>query len=255
MNQSLDPERASGWHALHPFTRLTFALALIVAAFTVRWTYMPIALFVLVILPVAVRARIARAVLRGALLIVLPLAVSLLLVQGLYYPGADKVGLWLGPLALKAEGLEFAFITAARILVTAGSGLLVVYSTPPPDLALAMVQGGVPSWLAYVVVTAIQLVPAMQNRAAAIRNAQQARGLETEGNAGVRLRAFVPLIAPLIYSSLEGVQERALALEARAFRARRAKTSWRALPDSRAQLVARVTLLAGCVLLVLAALI
>lgn len=251
MVQTFYLERASAWHALHPYTKLAIALALIVCAFAVRWTFMPVALFVLLILPLAAWAQIGAPLLRTSVLIVLPLAVSLALLQGLFYPGAVNVLLQIGPLALKAEGLRFAFITATRILVIAGAGLLVVYSTPPTDLALAMVQSGAPPSLAYVVVSAIQLIPEMQSRAAAILNAQQARGLETEGNFLVRIRALVPLLAPLIYGALEGVQERALALDARAFRARRVKTSWRALRDTRPQFLVRVAVLALAALVVL----
>jgi energy-coupling factor transport system permease protein len=101
------------------------------------------------------------------------------------------------------------------------------------------VQAGAPFSLAYVAVTAIQLLPEMQGRAQNILNAQQARGFETQGNLLVRVRAFVPLIAPLVYGALENVQERALALDARAFRAPRPKTSWRQVHDSRAQRIFR----------------
>lgn len=214
---------------------------------------MPIALFVLVIIPIAAWAQFAPHLLRTVLLLILPIAVSLALVQGLFYPGAASVLVQFGPIALKTEGLVFAFVTATRLLVIAGAGLLVVYSTPPSDLALAMVQSGAPTSLAFITVSAIQLVPEMQSRAAAILTAQQARGLETQGNLLVRIRAFLPLVAPLIYGALEGVQERALALDARAFRAPRPKTSWRELRDTRGQWVFRIVLILSAISIVIAA--
>lgn len=201
--------------------------------------WVSVALFVLVILPLAVWGKIWREVLRATFMVVLPLAVSLALVQGFFYPGAQDVLAQIGPFALKREGLEFAFVTATRLMAIAGAGLLVVYATHPADLALALVQAGAPFSLAYIAVAAIQLLPEMQSRAQQILNAQQARGLETQGNVFVRVRAFVPLIAPLVYGALENVQERALALDARAFRAPRAKTSWRELRDSSRQRIAR----------------
>lgn len=216
---------------------------------------MPIALFVLVILPVAVWAQFAPQWLRAVVLVVLPIAVSLALVQGLFYPGAANVIVQIGPLILKTEGLVFAFVTATRLLVIAGAGLLVVYSTPPSDLALAMVQSGAPTSLAFVTVSAIQLVPEMQSRAAAILTAQQARGLETQGNLGVRVRAFLPLVAPLIYGALEGVQERALALDARAFRAPNQRTSWRELRDTPGQFIFRIVLILLTISIVMAAIV
>ena len=130
-----------------------------------------------------------------------------------------------------------------------------VYSTHPADLALALVQLGAPYPVAYIVVTAIQLLPEMQARVDGILNAQQARGLETTGSLRVRITAFVPLISPLIYGALENVQERALALDARAFRAPWPKTSWRILHDSPIQKVGRISLVAYSVLLALYAIV
>jgi energy-coupling factor transport system permease protein len=243
VSQSFYLDRASSWHALHPFTKLTVAFALIVTAFSVRWFFGSIALFVLVVLPIAAWGKILPELLRATFTVILPLAISLTLVQGFFYPGAQTVIFQIGPFALKQEGLEFAFVTATRLMVIAGAGLLVVFSTHPADLALSLVKAGAPYSLAYIAVTAIQLLPEMQARGQNIHNAQQARGLESRGNLVVRIRAFLPLIAPLVYGALENVQERALALDARAFRAPRPKTSWRELRDTRGQLVFRIFVL------------
>ncbi|MBI4672540.1 MAG: energy-coupling factor transporter transmembrane protein EcfT [Chloroflexi bacterium] len=251
MHESFYLNRSSGWHALHPLTKLAAALAILVTAFSVRWMFVSVALFVLVVLPLAGYGRIWREVLHATFTIILPLAVSLALVQGFFYPGAQEVLWQMGPFALKREGLEFAFVTGTRLVVIASVGLLVVYATHPADLALALVQAGAPFSLAYIAVTAIQLLPEMQGRAASILNAQQARGLETQGNLLVRVRAFFPLIAPLVYGALENVQERALALDARAFRAPRAKTSWRELQDSPAQRASRWLLVSYAIVLLL----
>lgn len=255
MNHSFFLDRASGWHALHPLTKLAVMAAIIVTAFSVRWMFVSGALFVLVIVPLAVWGKIWREILRTTFTVVLPLALSLVLVQGFFYPGAQDVILQIGPFELKREGLEFAFVTGTRLMVIAGAGLLLVYATHPADLALALVQAGAPFSLAYIVVAAVQLLPEMQARAQNISNAQQARGFETQGSVMVRVRALLPMIAPLVYGALGNVQERALALEARAFRAPRPKTNWRALRDSQAQRIARWVLLVYAALLILASLI
>jgi energy-coupling factor transport system permease protein len=250
LTQSFFLDRASGLHALHPLTKLALVLALVVTVSTVRWFWIAIALFVLVILPLAAWGRILPELVRAVVTVVLPLAISLVLVQGFFFPGAQTVLWQVGPFGLKREGLEFAFVTATRLLVIAGAGLLLVYTTHPADLALALVQAGAPFALAFVAVSAIQLLPEMHARAQGILAAQQARGLEARGSLPIRVRAFMPLIGPLVYSSLESVQERALALDARAFRAARAKTSWRELLDTPAQRVGRLILVLYSVLLV-----
>lgn len=254
MPQSFFIDRVSGWHALHPLTKLAVMLAIIVTAFSVRWMFVSVALFVLVILPIVLWSNIWREVLRTTFTIVLPLAISLALVQGFFYPGAQDVLAQVGPFALKREGLEFAFVTGTRLVVIAGAGLLVLYATHPADLALALVEAGAPFSLAYISVAAIQLLPEMQGRAQKILDAQQARGFETQGNLLVRMRAFLPLIEPLVYGALENVQERALALDGRAFRAPGAKTSWRTLRDSKTQKITRWLLVSGSILLIVVSL-
>jgi len=57
----------------------------------------------------------------------------------------------------------------------------------------------------------------MVARAGVIAAAQRARGLDTEGSAAARARGFLPLIVPVVLSSLTEVEERSLALEVRAF--------------------------------------
>ena len=112
-----------------------------------------------------------------------------------------------------------------RILVVVSSFILFALTTRPDTLMLSLVQRGVPGGLAYIIVATIQLVPRIRARAASILDAQRARGLETTGSLRRRLSALVPLVVPLVLSSLVDVEERALAIEARAFNHPGPKTS------------------------------
>jgi energy-coupling factor transport system permease protein len=69
--------------------------------------------------------------------------------------------------------------------------------------------------------------------------AQRARGLDTEGSWPRRLRGVLPLVAPLVIGSLVEIEERALALEVRAFGAPGRRTVLRRLPDGAGQRAAR----------------
>ena len=57
-----------------------------------------------------------------------------------------------------------------------------------------------------------------------ITDAQRSRGMETEGNLLVRIKAFLPLISPVVMSALTATRERAIALEVRGFGAKGTKT-------------------------------
>ncbi len=249
MNRSFYLPRASGLHALHPLTKLSLVAAIVWVGFLAPTPLIPLALLMLLVLPLAWWGRVAGQVLKVALLILLPLTVSLVLVQGLFYPGATRVLLALGPVSFKLEGLLFALGTASRILLLAGAGLLLLFTTHPADLALALTQRGMPMALAYIVVTAIQLIPQMQARAGAIVDAQRARGLETEGSMQRRLGALIPLLGPLVFGALAEVDERAMGLEARAFSSAREKTSYKELRDTRAQSVLRAVVLFAALLI------
>jgi len=75
------------------------------------------------------------------------------------------------------------------------------------------------------------MVPRLADRAGAILEAQQARGLDVGGSLPSRARALVPLAGPLLLGSLIDVRERTFALEARAFGARPNRTAYRLVAD------------------------
>jgi energy-coupling factor transport system permease protein len=77
----------------------------------------------------------------------------------------------------------------------------------------------------------MQLVPRLSDRASAILDAQQARGLPVTGSLRQRVGALVPLVGPILLGSLIDVRERTFALEARAFGARPGRTAYRVVPD------------------------
>ncbi len=245
MNRTFFLPRSSELHHLHPLTKLVGVFALLWIGFLAPTFLIPYALFVFVVLPLAAWAQVLPALLRVTFAVVLPFIVSVAVIQGLFFPGASTVVFALGPLSVKQEGLIFALGTGGRILLLAGAVLLLLFTTHPADLMLALEQRGLPNALTYIVVTAMQLFPQMQAQAAEIQAAQRARGLETEGALINRLRALLPLLSPLVTRALFDVDERAMALEARAFAAPRAKTNFRQLTDTYGQRVARWAMFAA----------
>lgn len=247
MNRSFYLPRSSGLHSLHPLTKLVLVIAILIVGFLARSPNVPITLFIGAILPLAFWGGIVRDLLRVTMTLLLPFTLSIVIVQGLFYPGASTHLFSFGPISFKEQGLIFAYATASRILLLAGAGLLLLFSTHPADLMLALEQRGLPSALSYILLAAIQLLPQMQAKAMVIMDAQRARGLETTGNLIVRVRAMIPLIAPLIFGALGQVDERAMALEARAFSAPQSKTSFKELRDTSMQNILRWLTLFGAV--------
>jgi len=242
------PRRPSGVEALHPLTKLTLVLVAAMAGAALPTTLAVLAVFLGLLVPLAAWGRCLGAFLRTCLRVLLPFFVSLVLIQGFFTPG-PTVLMHVGPFRYTLEGLQVALLFSARLLVGLGAATLLMLVTRPDALMRALVARGLPNQIAYIVVTALQIVPTFQARARSILDAQRSRGLETEGRLTVRLRAFAPLVGPLILSSLMQIEERAIALEARAFSRTGRRTSLVALRDTRSQMFLRwVLLLAGLAL-------
>ncbi|MBA3532319.1 MAG: energy-coupling factor transporter transmembrane protein EcfT [Ardenticatenales bacterium] len=239
----------------HPLTKLTLVLSSTLAAYAnlLPWAGVPLfplfATALLLLLLLWDSRATAWLLLRRLVLLLLPLLISLFFVQGFFYPGAKTVLYEIGPFALKLEGLLFGATILSRLVLILSATLALLLTTHPADVGHALTEIGLPHELSYVVLAALQLLPQMQARAARIADAQRARGLRTEGNLLVRARALLPLIGPLIASALHETEERALALEARAFRAPGPKTSWRQLHDTPRQRLARWLMLGGAIAL------
>lgn len=216
--------RNSRIHQLHPLTKLVMAGFFLVAGLGLPGLWTTYALFLLGLIPVAVLSQVFFELISRVWKITLPFAISVFLIQGFLWTGGTRL-LEFGPLSLKREGLIFAAASTGRILIVVGSFLWFALTSRPDLLMTALSQHGLPASLSYLIVSSIQIVPRFQARAATILDAQRARGLETSGSLLQRARAIFPLVAPMILSSLVDVEERALAIEARAFNYPGKKTS------------------------------
>lgn len=219
----------SSWlHRRNPLTKLLALLWLLLAAFVLP----QLALLALVaaVLVVAGSAGLLGQLLRS-LRIPAILFASILIVNALFFPGPAQRLIAIGPVGLSWEGIAFGVVSAGRIVVVFLASVLFLFTTLPDDLLEALVAKGVSHRIAFVVLSAVQLVPRLQARAAAILDAQQSRGLPVEGSFRTRVRAVVPLVGPIVLGSLIDVRERTFALEARAFGALPRRTAYRVVAD------------------------
>jgi energy-coupling factor transport system permease protein len=171
----------------------------------------------IVLLALATVAGVVLRVFTLAGAIIGPLAVLLVAVQGFANPENHTVALALGPIVFYWEGILGAVLAALRILCLITATFLFTFTTQPADIAEALMQRGLPPRFGYVVQSSLQIIPQTLEMVGRIQDAQRARGLETEGRITTRARAYVPLLLPLVLSSLVATQERAMALEVRGF--------------------------------------
>jgi energy-coupling factor transport system permease protein len=242
----------SSWlHRRNPLTKLLALGLVLLAAFLLPPVVLPALVAVIVL--VAWSAGLLGPMLR-AMRIPAVLLLSILVVNSLFFPGAKDILVSLGPLSISREGLTFGLLSAGRVLVAFLASIVFLFTTLADDMLEALISRGASHRIAFVVLSAVQMVPRMQGRAGAILEAQQARGLSMKGSFVRRLRKLVPLVAPVLLGSLVDVRERTFALEARGFGARPGRTAYRVVADPPIDRWLRLLILVGAVAVVLFAL-
>jgi energy-coupling factor transport system permease protein len=181
----------------------------------------------------------------------IPIVVSILVVNTFFFPGATDVLAKVGPFTATGAGLAAATQAALRVEAFALSVAVLALTTAPDDLLSDLERRGLGRRATFVVGAAISTVPRLMERAREIVDAQRARALDTEGSPWRRIRGLVPLAGPMIASSLAEVEERTMALEARAFSAPGDRTLLRVLPDTSTQRIARWLIGLGTIVVIL----
>ena len=249
--QTFYVERDSLLHRLNPLTKLVGALALLMFAFLSPWIWLPAALLLMVVLPLSVVGRVARSFLRSFLRIFGVVGLLLIVLQTLFYPYGETTLFEIWFVEATLEGLQRGFLLATRLGVLVGAFTLMLLTTHPGTLMRDLARRGLPNAIVYIVASAFQIAPQVEARASKIVDAQRARGLETEGSLRRRIGALLPLVGPLVFSSLSDVEERTIAIEARAFTAPGPKSTLFEVPDTAAERVLRW----GLLLLIVAAIV
>lgn len=235
----------SSWlHRRNPLTKLLAVAFILLAAFLLPPIVLPVlaAVIVAAIWSAGLLLPAVRAMRIPAFLLL-----SILVVNSLFFPGATDKLVSLGPLSVSREGLTFGLISAGRILVAFLASIALLFTTLADDALEALIARGASHRIAFVVLSAVQMVPRMQARAGSILEAQQARGLSLEGSLLRRIRALVPLIGPVMLGSLVDVRERTFALEARGFGARPGRTAYRVVADPPIDRWLRLLTIVACV--------
>jgi energy-coupling factor transport system permease protein len=241
---SLAPPAPSPYQRLNPLTKATLATVATLGAFILGGYVAPIAILAILVIPGAIAAGVLPRLLRVAALISLPISISVALVS-IFTRAGTHVLFVVGPFDATQEGVDFATQVIVRLFVLAMALGLFGLTTEPRAFVVDLERRGLSPRVAFAAAATLETIPAMIDRALNIQSAQRARGLDTEGNLLTRIRGVLPLVVPVILSSLTEVEERSLALEARSFgRPGHRDLLW-TLPDDGRQRALRWVLLVG----------
>jgi energy-coupling factor transport system permease protein len=212
----LPPPTPTVWDRYNPLTKAVLAASTTIAALVLGGYVTQVLLFAALVLPGAVAGRVLRRVVGRAALVTLPLAVAVGLVSVFTRPGTTVL-FQVGPFDATLEGLDFAARVVVRLFVMAAALILFGATTSPRAFVVDLERRGVSPRLAFAIGAVIDTVPAIVGRAREVLEAQQARGLDTEGGVLGRAASVLPLAGPVVFGALHHAEARSLALDARGF--------------------------------------
>jgi energy-coupling factor transport system permease protein len=135
----------------------------------------------------------------------------------LFYRSEEKLWVW-GNLAVYSGAVTHAALMSLRFLNMLLSGLLFLSITSIEDFFGGMIVTGVPYPFAFAVSLSFRLVMVFMANAFNIVEAQKVRGNDiTKGGIIKRIRAYMPLMAPLILTGIKKAETLTLALESKGF--------------------------------------
>jgi energy-coupling factor transport system permease protein len=180
-------------------------------------------------------AGMSFAKIRAYLKLLAALIVFVIVLQTLFTPGEryllrplipEAVPLIGGRGSLKWEGLILGLVIGCRLLALTLLLPMLTMTTETRLLALGFCKLGLPYKAAFVATTALNLIPAFEEDARIIMDAQKLRGLRAfeEGSLADKFRAYPALAIPLIICALRRARMLGTAMDARAFGAFKTRT-------------------------------
>ena len=221
-NISLYVDKGSWLNKMHPYTKLLY----IVTAIIIPLIGGKLWLFPVMIVCSLCLLASGKVVKKAVPLVAFSftLIVVIFLIQGLFNHDNATVLFSVGIITFYKEGILFAVRIGCNILNMLLSFGIFVLTTSPQELVDELEKSGFSPKLGYVINSVFQILPQMMAAKDTITDAQRSRGMETEGNLMVRMKAFLPLISPVVMSSLINTRERAIALDVRGFGRKQQKT-------------------------------
>lgn len=219
---SLYVDNGSWLCKVHPFTKLAYiATAISVPLLVGKLSFF--AIFIALSLAVLASGRLLKRVV-PLIAFSFMILITIFLIHGLFNQSNRNILFSIGPLHFYREGLLYALHIGCNVLNMLLSFAILVLSAKPSELVEELEKRGFSRRMGYIITSVFQIVPQMTGTMNTITDAQRSRGLETEGSLLTRAKAFLPLISPVVMSSLINTRERAVALEVRGFAAKQKKT-------------------------------
>ena len=175
-----------------------------------------------------------------------------------FYTSGGKVLVDWWIFTITTDGIYRASFMALRIVLLILSSAVLSYSTSPTSLTGAIESllsplkfiglGGAVHTMAMTMTIALRFIPTLIEETQKIMNAQKARGADLDsGNLVKKVKALLPILIPLLISSVRRAYELAEAMECRCYQGGAGRTKMKLLRYTRNDLL---TFFIGAVLVV-----
>lgn len=216
---------------LTPAPKLWLALGIILAVLLLKITYFSVAVTLLSVIMVVHEKQIT--LFKVLLVTILVLSISMYGIHGAIAPTIDKatdpVLFSIFGIEYYAKGFAYASRFFLRICPLMCALFLIFMSIDTTDLGVTICKAGIPYKAMFTFIDSFQVMTLLSKDMEQIRDAQRARGLNTEGSLIQRFKAFIPIMVPVVANSIVKVQDQAIAMDTKGFNSECKKSVYREL--------------------------
>jgi len=117
------------------------------------------------------------------------------------------------------EALLNGVTMGGKLLMFSAALVLFFQTTDTRDLMYSLEKKGISHEVSFVLLSSFQSIIDLKEDVNTIMESQKSRGIETEGNITRRMKAFLPIISPLLLGAMTSTELKSVAMDARAFSA------------------------------------
>ncbi len=249
-------ETKSKIHKLDPRIKIILLLLLLVFVFLCN-NFASMGILTAFILVSAIITKIPIKVYLKNIKVILPVVIFTALINLFYSGGQGEILFQWWKLTITTDGIVRAIFMAVRIVVLIFTSSILTYTTTPNDLTDAIERllsplkfiglGNAVHTVAMMMTIALRFIPTLVEETDKIMSAQKARGADLEnGKLIERIKALIPILIPLLISSVRRAYELAEAMECRCYNGGSGRTRMKQLKLGLGDLVSAVISVCVC---------
>lgn len=244
-------------HKLDPRVKIISLVVLLIAVF-LSTNYLALAINLISAIIFAVMTKISAKTYFKSMKFILFIVLFTSLLNVFYARGTQIFRF--GPLVLTKEGLDNSIFVAMRLIILILISSILTFTTSSTDLTYALEKLMNPLSifklkthdLAMMMTISLRFIPTLFEETEKIIDAQKARGANMEsGKILTRIKAFVPILVPLLVSSFKRAYDLAIAMECRCYNGGEGRTRLKTLHINSQDIFAIILVLAIFILVLL----